>query len=231
MATLEYRFTRSTPVLRDLARTRSVATSPLLTSSSERTEKANPFEFIDGSLGLLADLQKTQDNDLRREFKQQRDFINEKFEREQYENGRRDQAVDERFTKIKEKLENFKQEVGQRFEEVGQRFEEVGQRFEEVGQRFEEVGQRFEEVGQRFDRVEQRFEQRFEEVGQRFEEVGQRFDEMRAMMFNSLSYRAHDNIHPVSVFIGNRLRKPDENYFPRNIREFWSLHSRSPKKG
>jgi DNA anti-recombination protein RmuC len=217
MATLEYRFTKSTPVLRDLARTRSVATSPLLTSSSERTEKANPFEFIDGSLGLLADLQKTQDNDLRREFKQQRDFINEKFEREQYENGRRDQAVDERFTKIKEKLENFKQEVGQRFEEVGQRFEEVGQRFEEVGQRF--------------DRVEQRFEQRFEEVGQRFEEVGQRFDEMRAMMFNSLSYRAHDNIHPVSVFIGNRLRKPDENYFPRNIREFWSLHSRSPKKG
>ena len=74
MATLEYRFTKSTPVLRDLARTRSVATSPLFTSSSERTEKANPFEFIDSSLGLLADLQKTQDNDLRREFEQQRDF-------------------------------------------------------------------------------------------------------------------------------------------------------------
>jgi DNA anti-recombination protein RmuC len=227
MATLDYRFTKSTPILRDLGRTRSVASSPLPTSSSEHTEKVNPFEFIDSSLGLLANLQKAQDNDLRREFEQQREFINDKFEREQYEHGRRDQAIDQRFTKIKEKLENFKQEVGQRFEEVGQRFEEVGQRFEEVGQRFEEVGQRFEEVGQRFDRVDQRFE----EVGQRFDQVEQRFDEMRAMMFNSLSYRAHDHIHPVAVFIGNRLRKPDETYFPRNIREFWSLHARSPKKG
>src|ERR1700728_4164779 len=165
MATLDYRFTKSTPILRDLGRARSVASSPLPTSPSEHTEKVNPFEFIDSSLSLLANLQKAQDNDLRREFERQREFINEKFEREQYEHGRRDQAVDQRFTKIKEKLENFKQEVGQRFEEVGQRFEEVGQRFDRV-------------------------DQRFEEVGQRFDQVEQRFDEMRAMMFNSLSYRA-----------------------------------------
>jgi hypothetical protein len=206
MATLDYRFTKSAPILRDLARARSVASSPLPTSSSEHTEKANPFEFIDDSLGLLANVQRAHENDLRRGFEQQREFINDKFEQKQYQNGRRDQVVDQRFTKIKEQLENFKQEVGQRFEEVGQRFEEVGQRFDRV-------------------------DQRFEEVGQRFDQVEQRFDEMRAMMFNSLSYRAHDHIHPVAVFMGNRLRKPDESYFPRNIKEFWSLHSSSQKKG
>jgi uncharacterized membrane-anchored protein YhcB (DUF1043 family) len=206
MATLDYHFTKSAPILRDLARARSVASSPLPTSSSEHTEKANPFEFIDDSLGLLANVQRAHDNDLRRGFEQQREFINDKFEQKQYQNGRRDQVVDQRFTKIKEQLENFKQEVGQRFEEVGQRFEEVGQRFDQV-------------------------DQRFEEVGQRFDQVEQRFDEMRAMMFNSLSYRPNDHIHAVAVFIGNRLRKPDKSYFPRNIGEFWGLHSSSQKKG
>src|ERR1700722_15628164 len=31
---------------------------------------------------------------------------------------------------------------------------------------------------------------------------------------NSVSYRALDHIHLVAVFIGNRLQKPDDYYFP-----------------
>jgi exonuclease VII small subunit len=224
MATLEYRFTQSAPVLRDLARTRLQSSPPHLPrTTSDHTEKVKPFEFIDDSLSLLADLQRTQDSHLRREFEQQREFIAGKFEREQYENGRRDHAVDHRFTKIKEQLEHFKTEVDQRFEEVGQRFEEVGQRFEEVGQRFEEVGQRFEEVGQRFDLAET-------ELNSFRQEVQQRFDEMNARMFNSLSYRAHHQIHPVAVLKGHRLQKPDDDCFPRTVRHFWKLHSRKNGK-
>jgi tetrahydromethanopterin S-methyltransferase subunit G len=220
MASLEYRFTQSAPVLRDLARTRRRSPPlPLPTGSSEHSDNVKPFEFIDSSLSLLGDLQRVQDNHLRREFEQQREFIAGKFEQEQYENGRRDTAVDqkftkivERFTKIKEQLENFKQEVGQRFEEVGQRFEEVGQRFEEVGQRFEEVGQRFDLVETKLDDFRQ--------------EVDQRFSEMNARMFNSLSYRAHHQIYPVAVLRGRRLQKPDENCFPRSIKKFWNLQTR-----
>src|SRR5450432_1193089 len=100
MATLEYRFTRSAPVLRDLAQTRRRSPpSPLLRTSSEHTEKVKPFEFIDSSLGLLGDLQRSQDDHLRREFEQQREFITSKFEREQYENGRRDSVVDQKIQK------------------------------------------------------------------------------------------------------------------------------------
>jgi uncharacterized membrane-anchored protein YhcB (DUF1043 family) len=216
MATLEYRFTQSTPALRELARTRLQSPPPPLPrTNSEHTEKVKPFEFIDQSLSLLADLQRTQDSHLRREFEHQRDFINGKFGNDQYENGQRDLAVDLRFTSIKEQLENFKTEVGQRFEEVGQRFEEVGQRFEEVGQRFEEVGQRFEDAKTELNSFRQ--------------DVQQRFDEMNARMFNSLSYRAHDQIHPVAVLKAHRLQKPDDDCFPRTVRHFWNLHAR--KKG
>jgi tetrahydromethanopterin S-methyltransferase subunit G len=206
MASLEYRFTQSAPVLRDLARTRRRSPPlPLPTGSSEHSDNVKPFEFIDSSLSLLGDLQRVQDNHLRREFEQQREFIAGKFEQEQYENGRRDTAVDqkftkivERFTKIKEQLENFKQEVGQRFEEVGQRFEEVGQRFDLVETKLDDFRQ----------------------------EVDQRFSEMNARMFNSLSYRAHHQIYPVAVLRGRRLQKPDENCFPRSIKKFWNLQTR-----
>src|ERR1700722_8087989 len=148
---------------------------------------------------------KAQDNLIRREFEQQRDLITGKFEREQYDAGRRDQTIHQNFTKIQGQLENFKQNVRQRFEEVGQRFEEVGQRFEEVGQRF--------------DRVET-------ELDNFREEVGQRFDEMKARMFNSLSYRPHHQIHPVALLKNRRLQKPDVKSFPTDIKKFWKLQAR-----
>jgi uncharacterized membrane-anchored protein YhcB (DUF1043 family) len=205
MATSEYRFTQSAPVLRELSRTTLLSPSPLVTGSSEYTENVKPFEFIDESLSLLGHLQKAQDNLIRREFEQQRDWITGKFEREQYDAGRRDQTIYQNFTKIQGQLENFKQNVRQRFEEVGQRFEEVGQRFEEVGQRF--------------DRVET-------ELDNFREEVGQRFDEMNARMFNSLSYRPHHQIHPVALLKNRRLQKPDAKSFPTDVKKFWRLQAR-----
>jgi len=213
MATSEYRFTQSAPVLRELSRTTLLSPPPpLVTSSSEYTESVKPFEFIDESLSLLGHLQKAQDNLIRREFEQQRDWITGKFEREQYDAGRRDQTIYQNFTKIQGQLENFKQNVRQRFEEVGQRFEEVGQRFEEVGQRFEEVGQRFDRVETELDNFR--------------EEVGQRFDEMNARMFNSLSYRPHHQIHPVALLKNRRLQKPDAKSFPTDVKKFWRLQAR-----
>jgi hypothetical protein len=84
MATSEYRFTQSTPVLRELARTNLPSPPPpLLTGSSEYTENVTPFKFIDESLSLLGHLQRAQDNHIRREFEQQRDLITSEFEREQ----------------------------------------------------------------------------------------------------------------------------------------------------
>jgi archaellum component FlaC len=233
MATLEYRFTRSTPVLRDLARTRRQSPpSPLLRTSSGHAEKVKTLEFIDSSLSLLGDLQrdqddlqKAQDNHIRREFEQQREFIRDKFAQEQYENGRRDSTVDQRFTKIKEQLESFRKEIDKRFEEVGQRFEEVGQRFEEVGQRFEEVGQRFEEVGQRFDEAESKFDDFSNQVDQRFDQVDQQFSEINARMFNALSYRDRHPIQPLAVLRGGRLREPDKDCFPGTVKEFLAMRS------
>ena len=199
MTTSVYRFTQSTPVLRDLARTKLRSPPPpLLSGSSEYTENVPPFEFIDESLSLLGHLQRAQDKHLQKEFEQQREFIAGKFEREQYDAGRRDQTVDHNFTKIEGQLENFKQNVGQRFEEVGQRFEEVGQRF---------------------DRVET-------ELDDFRNEVGQRFDEMNARMFNSLSYRPHHQIHPVALIKNRRLQKPDVDSFPTDIKKFWKLQER-----
>jgi hypothetical protein len=63
-------------------------------------------------------------------------LITGKFERQQYDNGRRDYIVDQRFTKIEEQLEKFKEEVGERFDLVetglhGLR-QEVEQRFGEL---------------------------------------------------------------------------------------------------
>jgi uncharacterized membrane-anchored protein YhcB (DUF1043 family) len=227
MAASEYRFTQSAPVLRELSRTTLLSSPPpLVTGSSEYTENVKPFEFIDESLSLLGHLQKAQDNLIRREFEQQRDLITGRFEREQYDAGRRDQTIYQNFAKIQGQLENFKQNVRQRFEEVGQRFEEVGQRFEEVGQRFEEVGQRFEEVGQRFEEVGQRFDRVETELDNFREEVGQRFDEMNARMFNSLSYRPHHQIHPVALLKNRRLQKPDVKSFPTDIKKFWRLQAR-----
>jgi hypothetical protein len=144
MATSEYRFTRSAPVLRELARTTpQPPPPPPVTGSSEYTENVKPFEFIDESLSLLGHLQKAQDNLIRREFKQQHDLITGKFEQEQYDAGRRDQSIYQNFTKIQGQLENFKQNVRQRFEEVGQRFDRVETELdnfrEEVGQRFDEM--------------------------------------------------------------------------------------------
>jgi hypothetical protein len=192
--TLAYHFTKSDPVLRCLAQTLLSPSRPLPRgTASEPTEKSNPFHFIDESLLLLANLQKSQDEVVRREFEQQRKFIADKFEGEQYENGRRDHALDQRFTKIEEQFEHF-------------------------GERFDEIDQRFDAMEQRFDRAEARAEK-----------TEQRFDELRAMTFNSLSYRPHHQIHPVSVFLGNRLQMPDENYFPGSIKQFWRLHLQ--KKG
>jgi DNA anti-recombination protein RmuC len=213
MATSEYRFTQSAQILRELARTTPrPPPPPLVTGSSEHTENVKPFEFIDESLSLLGHLQKAQDSLIRREFEQQRDLITDKFGREQYDAGQRDQTIYQNFTKIQGQLENFKQNVRQRFEEVGQRFEEVGQRFEEVGQRFEEVGQRFDRVETELDNFR--------------EEVGQRFDEMQARMFNALSYRPHHQIHPVALLKNRRLQKPDVKSFPTDIRKFWKLQAR-----
>ena len=213
MATSEYRFTQSVPVLRELSRTTLLSPPPpLVTGSSEYTENVKPFEFIDESLSLLGHLQKAQDNLIRREFEQQRDWITGKFEREQYDAGRRDQTIYQNFAKIQGQLENFKQNVRQRFEEVGQSFEEVGQSFEEVGQRFEEVGERFDRVETELDNFR--------------EEVGQRFDEMNARMFNSLSYRPHHQIHPVALLKNRRLQKPDAKSFPTDIKKFWRLQAR-----
>ena len=147
MATSEYRFTQSAPVLRELSRTTLLSPPPpLVTGSSEYTENVKPFEFIDESLSLLGHLQKAQDNLIRREFEQQRDWITGKFEREQYDAGRRDQTIYQNFAKIQGQLENFKQNVRQRFEEVGQRFDRVETELdnfrEEVGQRFDEMNAR-----------------------------------------------------------------------------------------
>ena len=147
MATSEYHFTQSAPVLRELSRTTLLSPPPpLVTGSSEYTENVKPFEFIDESLSLLGHLQKAQDNLIRREFEQQRDLITGRFEREQYDAGRRDQTIYQNFAKIQGQLENFKQNVRQRFEEVGQRFDRVETELdnfrEEVGQRFDEMNAR-----------------------------------------------------------------------------------------
>jgi hypothetical protein len=107
MATLEYRFTKSAPVLRDLSQGRHLSPLPPL-PRSEPTEKEPAFAFIDDSLRLLADLQKAQDNHLRREFEQQRDFITGKFERERYDAGRSDQKIHKRFTDIEGQLDGLK---------------------------------------------------------------------------------------------------------------------------
>jgi hypothetical protein len=213
--TTEYRFTQSQQIIRDLARTHLRSSLPVVRAKFESTQDLTPFEFIDGSLSILGHLYATQDDHLRKEFKQQQDFINDKFEQQQYEAGRRDERIDEKFRRVDRTLA----EMNQRFDRVDQRFEEVGQRFVEVGQRFEEVGQRFVEVGQRFV-----------EVGQRFEEIEQRFDtqfsEMRVIMFNSLSYRPHDRIQPVTLFKDHRLYKPDEESFPTTVKAFWKLQQR-----
>lgn len=211
---LEYRFTKSVPALRSLTQTLS---RPLPKGTSEPTEKVHPFEFIDESLQLLAALHETQDELLRREFEQQREFITGKFEREQYENGRRDNVVEQRFQKIQKHLEDLKNEVKDFKDEVGHRFAEFEERFDE-----------FEE---RFDRAETELKNFRQEVTQRSEMTEQRFDEMRAMMFNSLSYRAHHHIRPVPVFVGNRLQMPGKDYFPNQIGKFWRLHTCSKKKG
>src|SRR5271154_701025 len=199
--TSEYRFTQSRPVLRDLARTHLPSSLPSLRSSFESTQDVIPFEFIDGSLSLLGHLYATQDDHLRKEFKQQQDFINEKFVLEQYEAGRRDERIDENLRKI------------------NQRLDRVDQRFEEVGQRFEEVGQRFEEVDKRFDRIEQRFDAQFSEMRAEF-------GEMRVIMFNSLSHRPHDRIQPVTLFKDRHIYKPDEESFPTTVKAFWKLQLR-----
>src|SRR5271156_6069960 len=159
MATFEYRFVHSAPVLRELTRL-SLRSPPILSE-----EPTAPFEFIDKSLALLGGLQRVQDDQLRTEFKQQQEFIVDKFSREQYDHGQRDTEVANRFNNIREQLQHFKEEVEQRFEEVGQRFEEVGQRFEEVGQRFDDAEKKMEDFRQ---------------------EVTQRFEEMNAVMFNRL---------------------------------------------
>jgi hypothetical protein len=206
--TSEYRFNQSRQILADLARTHLRSPLPVLRSSFESTQGVTPFEFIDGSLSLLGQLYATQDDHLRKEFKQQQDFINEKFEQQQYEAGRRDERVDEKFGRVDRTLA-----------EINQRFDRVDQRFEEIEQRFDRVDQRFEEIEQRFDRVDQRFE----EVEQRFDA---QFSEMRVIMFNSLSYRPHDRIQPVTLFKDRRLYKPDEKSFPTTVKAFWKLQQR-----
>ncbi|KIW99555.1 uncharacterized protein Z518_11294 [Rhinocladiella mackenziei CBS 650.93] len=107
---LEFRFPQSTPVLRELARLWSPP-SPLPSVSSEYTEEVKPFEFIDGSLSLLGDLQRAHDTYLRQELEKMRDFIASKFELKQYENGSGDRAQDQKFTQLMNELQNFKQEV------------------------------------------------------------------------------------------------------------------------
>src|SRR5271154_5102310 len=196
--TSEYRFTQSRPVLRDLARTHLPSSLPSLRSSFESTQDVIPFEFIDGSLSLLGHLYATQDDHLRKEFKQQQDFINEKFVLEQYEAGRRDERIDENLRKINQRLDR----VDQRFEEVGQRFDRVETELDNFRA---EVGQRFEEVEQRFDA---------------------QFSEMRVIMFNSLSHRPHDRIQPVTLFKDRHLYKPDEESFPTTVKAFWKLQLR-----
>ena len=77
-------------------------------------------------------------------------------------------------------------------------------------------------MGQRFTKTEEEIERLKEDVGQRFglveiglqglrQEVEQRFDELNARMFNSLSYRAHHQIHPVALLRDRHIEKPDEN--------------------
>jgi hypothetical protein len=221
MAVSDYRFVHSTPVLTSL----SLRSHPTLSVNSE--EPTAPLEFIDKGLALLGGLQRIHDDQLRTQFKEQREFIVDNFKRDQFDHGQRNAEVTEKFTNIKVQLQHFKEEVEQRFEEVGQRFEEVGQRFEEVGQRFEEVGQRFEEVGQRFEEVGQRFDTAEKKMEDFRQEVTQRFEEMNAVMFNRLSYRPHHQIHPVPIYKqGSGLQKPDEDYFPRTIKKFWKMKSR-----
>ncbi|KIX05150.1 uncharacterized protein Z518_06022 [Rhinocladiella mackenziei CBS 650.93] len=209
--TLQHRFTHSSPVLAELSR--DLRSPPHVPASVvESVENVDSLEYIDKGLGLLGHLQRAQDDQIRQAFEQQRGFITEKFKRVEYENGRRDSLLDQRYSSIDQKFAL----VDQKFAKIKEQLEEFK---EEVGQRFEEVGQRFEEVGQRFDRIETRIDT-FQS------EVGQRFEEMDARMFNSLSYRAHHEVHPVALLEqGQGLQRPDQKYFPRTVKQFWKLQS------
>jgi len=202
MMTTEYRFTRSTLVLRDLARTKLRSPPPppplpVLTGFSEHTN-VTPLEFIDESLSLLGHLYRTQDDHLEKSFEQQRDFIAGKFEQESYNAGQRDETVARSLTTMQNQLKNTETAINN--------FKE------EVGQRFEEVGQRFEEVGQRFDKVEQRFE---------FME--ERFQELYALTMNSKATSGWQNITPIGVSkpLGSKYQVPPN--FPNKVRKFWQL--------
>jgi hypothetical protein len=78
-------------------------------------DTVDPFGFIDKSLSLLGDLQRTQDSHIWEQFEQQRAFIAGKFEQAQYECGQRDCIVGQRFTKTEEEIERLKEDVGERF--------------------------------------------------------------------------------------------------------------------
>ena len=134
---LQYRFERSFPVLDALSQTILTSLPPLKTSRP--TETVDSFEYIDKALGILGQLQRNQDNQVRHEFDQQRRFITDKFQKETYQDGERDTLVSQRFLKLKEQLEHFKEEVGQRFDRMEAKMDtyqkQVGQRFEEMNAR------------------------------------------------------------------------------------------------
>ncbi|KAI9678044.1 MAG: hypothetical protein M1817_005988 [Caeruleum heppii] len=139
MPRIEHPFFESTLVMQRLA------SNPLPNTSNE---------YIDRSLTILGTkteelsnstltkdafdaAQDVQDKGVRREFKQQRIFMERRFD-----------------------------EVNQRFAEVHQRFADVDQRFADVDQRFGQVDQRFGEVGQRFDKLDDRMDKFDERLSQ-----------------------------------------------------------------
>ncbi|KAF4634478.1 hypothetical protein G7Y89_g3628 [Cudoniella acicularis] len=110
--------------------------------------------------------------------------------------------------RVKEDLRDLKKEVGQVKEEVGQVKEEVGQVKEEVGQVKEEVGQVKEKVG----------------------EIEARLNWMEGQRHNGSRKLPYHDIASIGVYRPNIGFKTPQ-YFPRSVKEFWSLQfPRNEKK-
>lgn len=105
-------------------------------------------DYVDASLAILGDnmvtcrtcieSQQLQDKGIRQEFKQQRVYM------------------DRRFEKIDERFEEQRIYMDQRFEKIDDRFKRMDQRFEQIDGRFERMDRRFERADNQLEEMRAR---------------------------------------------------------------------------
>ena len=220
---MEYKFTRSVVVMRQLAK-ESSRTPP--------SEGNSPFEYVDRSLTILGRTSDVHSERMRKEFLSQREFIANQIK-----------EVDKKLEDAKKEMDGQFNVVDKRFNEVNKRFNVVNKRFDVMDKRFDVMDKRFDVMNKRFDVMDNRFDamnKRFDVVDKRFDAVDKKIDSvnnnmrdylshMQKASRNSLRTRGWEEIYPVgSLDSHGGIQTPD--YFPRNVRHFWRLKDPTQSK-